>query len=160
MHKIDEAVNEELAAVSDWGFSESSEKATPCLWIDFIFKSLLSDKGEKVFVRAFLYLTDATIPYVLKKLGNLGWHGKSIFELDKSSPDHYDLTNAEALLTVEMEPYNNKVRPVVKFINDPNFIPNKPMPRESLKLLDAKLKGKIAAYRTQNPRSTAGSDVE
>lgn len=150
-----ELTNQRAKAI-DWGFAESSEKKTPYLWVEFLFLDGHGDNGEEVVIRKDFYLTDKNFEYVLRDLATMGWRGKSIFELERG-PEGFDLGAKEVLLTTEMETYEGKLRAKVKFINDPDYIPAKPLEREMLRSIDAKLRGKIAAYRAQNktPKTTA-----
>ena len=157
MERLGQAVENELASVKDWGFAESGKKATPYIWIDFVFDELKTDADQPIGIRAFLYLTDANMDNVLERLGNLGWHGKSIMELDKTSEPFVSIEGHKALLTCKMDTFEGNTRAKVEFINDPDRPPMKPIEKTVLKGLDAKLKGKIAAYRQKNPAPNPGS---
>ena len=153
--RIDEAVQNELATVRDWGFAFAKNKGTPYMWIDFVFDNIQGPKGEELDIRAFLYITDGTLEYFLAKLRNLGWKGTNFTELDKSAPGYYDLTGAKGALTVDIETWEGKPMAKVNYINDPNHTPESPMDSKALKTLNEKLKGKIAAFNAKNPAAPA-----
>ena len=154
---IDQAFRNEPVTVIDHGFSVSSKAKTPCVWIDFQFDGMEGPGGEPITVKAYLYLSDAAIQYTLEKLGNLGWHGKSIDELDPNDQTHYNFKGAKALITGKMEEYEGKMRPKVDFINDPNYSPDMAIDPKDRKVLGSKLNAKIAAFRAKNkaPGATA-----
>lgn len=152
---IKEAVEKQKARARDWGFAESTQKKTPYLWIEFVFTELVGDNNEELTIKDYMYLTDKTIEYVVRDLTTMGWHGVSIFDLDKSDPKAFDLSQKEVLLTVEIEQYTNdkgetKNRPKVKFINDPDYVPDTPMEKQELKKLNDKIRAKVMAYRSKN----------
>lgn len=152
--RIDQPFSYEPAVVAEYGFSVSKEKGTPYIWIEFVFENFKGDNQEDVSVRADLYLTDASVDFSLEKLANLGWTGTDITELDPVSGT-FTLVGRKALITGDMEEYNGKRYPKVSFINDPNA-PVKPasIPSGELSGLNAKLRGKIAAYRAKQGKNT------
>lgn len=148
--RIKEAVSNQKAKAVDWGFAESTQKQTPYLWIEFEFTDITGDNDETLSIVKEFYLTDKTIEFVLRDLAVFGWHGKSIFELDKQDRTAFDLGKKEVLLTTEMVEFKGRMYPKVKFINDPDFNGSKPIDGEALKSLDAKLKNKIKVYREKS----------
>lgn len=157
--RIDQAFSNEPATVQEYGFSTSKEKGTPCLWIEFVFDNFKDDGGLDVTVRADLYITDNTIDYVLEKLGNLGWHGNDITELDPVSGT-FTLVGHKANITGHIEEYQGKQYPKVDFINDVNYSPRPPAIEDNeLSKLGAKLRGKIAAYRAKEKAAPKGTAV-
>lgn len=149
MQRIDQPFTNELATISDHGLATSGNKGTPYVWVDFVFDEVTADDGGQLGVRAYLYLTDKNFPYVLEKLANIGWHGKSIDELDTETNEKI-LVGRKARLTGDMEEYEGKMRPKVNFINDPDSGSDKPIDKKELTTLAKKLDAKIAAYRQKN----------
>jgi hypothetical protein len=147
---INESFKNEIAVVTSHGFSLSNEKKTPYIWFEFEFSNLRGANDEPVTVRADLYLSDAALDYTLEKLAVMGWNGKSVTELDPNEPDGHDFKGVRVALTGEMQEYNGKSRPKVSFINDPDYVPHPKIEPDQLKVLNAKLVGKIAAYRSKN----------
>ena len=148
--RIEEAFKDESATVVSHGFSLSSEKKTPYVWLEFKFNNIQSENGEELTARAMLYLSDGSIEYTLKKLSVLGWNGQSVCELDPNEPEGFDFKGKVANITGKIEVYEGKSRPVVEYINDPNYSPTPAIDSDSLKALDGKLRGKIAAFRAKN----------
>lgn len=146
---ITQAFQNEPATVTDHGFTLSSEKNTPNKWIEFTFDKFLGDNDEPVIVRANLWITDNTIDFVLEKLAALGWHGKDICELDPHDPVAFDFMGKRARITGEIETYKGKPRAIVKFINDIDSEPMKEMDKKDIKILNDRLRGKIAAFRSR-----------
>lgn len=152
--RLDDVVKNELAKARDWGFGKSKNKGTNYFWMDFVFPNLVaSDDTGEVEIRKEWYLTDNTIEYVLRDLAVLGWHGKDIVELDKTTVGSHSFSNKEVLITTKMEEYRNgkgEVKSTVKveYINDLAY--NPALESAELKAMSAKLKGKIAAYRSKN----------
>ena len=144
-------LNNELAKVKDWGFSFSSKKGTPLMWVIFVFLEITGDEGEELDIQKDFYLTDETFEYVMRDLETLGWKGKSLEELDKTSPGYFDLSQCHPVrVTTIMEEWDGKQRAKVHFINPKDYAPNKPMEQKQVKDISAKLKAKIAAYRQKN----------
>ncbi len=76
-----------------------------------------------------------------------GWAGENIQELN--NPDL--LFGYECNAVVEMETYEGKDRPKVRFLNNPNFSGKvAALEDTSAKELSGKLMGKILAYRDKN----------
>ena len=159
MPRIDEAFNNEPATVTDHGFALMGEKGSPCVWLEFKFNNLQAENGEELTARAMLYLTEGALDYSLDKLGVLGWHGQNVCELDPNEPEAVDLKGRTALITGKIETYNGKRKPVVNFINDPNYSPVPAIDSTSLKALDGKLRGKIAAYRAKKKVPVQKTDI-
>ena len=138
-----------IATVRGYGLSESLEKHTPYLWIEFVFDEEKGDKGEELSIKYFGYLTDKNMPYVLGVLRSLRWTGKSVLELDE--PVHDSIHGHKAYLTVDMEEYKGKFRPKVKFVNETEHAGPKPMPDLEKKKLAARFDGQIAQFQAENP---------
>ena len=148
--KISEDFKYEIATVVEHGFSLISEKKTPCAWFEFQFDKIRSDQNEYLTVRAYLYLTEKALDFSLEKLAALGWTGTDICELDPNEEVGFNFIGRQALITGGMQNYKGKNRAVVNFINDLNYQPIKSATSPEFKEINAKLKGKIAAYRSKN----------
>ena len=147
---IDQDFKNELATVIDHGLALSSKKQTPYVWLEFQFNDLMGDDGQKPTARANLYLSEKALGYTLEKLSNLGWRGNEVSELNPLEPGAFNFKGRTASITGHLENYNGKSRPVVDFINDPDYSPLQSADAGTVSALDAKLRGKIAAFRAKN----------
>lgn len=151
---INQAVENQPANARKWGFTKS-KTGTPGLWVEFLFVEVKGPNDEEVSITDYWWLTDATIDFTLEKLEMMGWTGKSIFELETPvEQGGFNLGAKTVSLTTAMETWEGKLRPKVKFINDPD----KPMITElessEKKVLDVKIRAKLAAYRAKNKTAT------
>lgn len=137
-----------LATVRAHGLSEST-KGTPCVWVDFVFDAEKGPNGEEVSIKYFGYLTDKNMPYVLKALRALRWAGQSVMDLDGTVDN--SLVGQKAYLTTDMEEYNGKFTAKVKFINETEFVANKPIPEQVKRKLAAQFDAQIAQFHSENP---------
>ena len=149
MKIIGEAVQNELAEVTDHGVA-MSKNGNPQVWVKFKFVDIMEASDEEVGITAYLSLSEAAFPYTMEKLTNLGWIGISISNLDRTAEPCDNLVGHTVRISVAMEEYEGKVTPKVSFINHKDYTggPAKIDPKEA-KILDSKLKGKIAAYRAK-----------
>jgi hypothetical protein len=138
-----------LATVREYGLSESPDKHTPYLWIEFVFDNEKATDGEELSIKYFGYLTDKNMPYVLGVLHALRWTGKSIMDLD--NPIHDAIHGRKAYLTVDMEEYKGQFKPKVKFVNETEFAGPKPLADQEKKKLAARFDGQIARFQAENP---------
>ncbi len=149
MGRITQAVTNHPAHVKDYGFGESKEKKTPYIWVEYIFDGVEDDDGSEVTIRDIMYLTDKTVEFVTRELTTLGWGGTNIWELHPSNTGHFSLKGAKALLTVEMQEYEGKLYPKVKFVNDPDYHPADTIDESEVKKIGESLKAKMAAIRAK-----------
>lgn len=64
-------------------------------------------------IEGWFCLSEASLPYTIEKLDNLGWTGDNIEELDNSDT----LVGSVCSIVVGEEEYNGKMRSKVKFVN-------------------------------------------
>lgn len=148
-----------MATVLDHGFSESSKKKTPYIWIKFQLDDEKGPNGEDLTIEYRGYLTEKTIPYVLKALSGLRWSGKSLDLLD--GPFREQLKDRKAKLVIDMEKgEDEKFRARIQFINDPEYSADKPMNNQDVKKLALKFGGFIEEYRKANPVASAPAKEE
>ena len=130
--------------------AQSKDKGTPSVKIQLGVKYNLLTPG--IPEQASLYwdgwLSDAAFERTMDTLQAVfGWAGEDIQELN--NPDL--LFGYECNAVVEMENYEGKDRPKVKFLNNPNFAGKVAALKDtSAKELSGKLMGKILAYRNKN----------
>lgn len=143
-------IKDALATVIGLGFSETEEKKTPYIWIEFKFDTEKGPNGEDLTIKYKGWLTEKAIKYVFDVLrGALRWEGKSISELDGPFAD--TLVGRKAKLTTDMEEYEGKFHPKVKFVNNPDFTFDKPLENDGVKKLAMKFDGFLAEHRKAFP---------
>lgn len=154
MNYIQENFKDELATVQSHGISNSKVKGTPYVWIIFVFDNVTENDGSALCVKSKLYLTDKTLDNVLNKLANLKWFGKDFTELSPEDPNHVSLVGRKAKITGHVDQEGDKIYACVDWINDPESTyvgGDTPMPTNEISRLTQRLRGKIAAYRKNNP---------
>lgn len=83
----------------------TTETGTP-----FIIIRFSTAKGE---MDGWFCLNEASLPYTIEKLDNIGWTGDEIGELDQTDI----LVGKRCFIVVGEEEYKGKIRPRVKFVN-------------------------------------------
>ena len=96
--------------ITDHGFDESSEKKTPFFWAKF--------ETEHGVITGRFYLSDKSVEHTIKKIGNMGFGGKSLSELG----DGTALRDSICQITVEHEEYDSTWRARVGFVNLNNAV--------------------------------------
>lgn len=81
-------------------------KATP-----FIVVRFQTNTGGEI--EGWFCLSEASLPYTIEKLDNLGWNGDNIEDLDNTDV----LVGAPCFIVVGDEEYDGKMRTKVKFVN-------------------------------------------
>jgi hypothetical protein len=135
-----EVVSNSLAHVGD--------KKTPSVkfQLKVCFNIATPNIAEGGVLYADLWLTDAAFENTMKTLSEtFGWNGEDISELNNGEL----LFGIECNAVVEIEEYDGKLRPKVKFLNNPNRA-QPAMENESAKALADSLKGRILAFRAKN----------
>lgn len=165
--RLDQVVTNEKATPRDWGFGKSKNKGTPLFWMEFELPEFTaSDGSASVTITHNWYLTDKTLDFVLRDLALLGWNGSDVSELDKANGGKHSFFNQIVNITTMEEAYQNdkgesRKSIKIKYFNDPAYAPSmQAMETKELKGLGAKIKGKIAAYRTKNPVVANGKKAE
>lgn len=148
--RIDQAVTNQKAKAKDWGFGKSAKKGTPCFWMDFVFQEIEDDNGGELTIRKDWWITDNTIDYILRDLSVFGYQGRDITEWERNQANSFDFSKAVVNLTTEIEEYladNGDMKKIakVKYVNA-EF---EQLDSGTVKDLNAKLRGKIAAYRAK-----------
>lgn len=153
----DRILKDEMATVIGHGFSEAAEKKTPYIWIEFKFDDAKGPNGEDLTIKYKGWLTEKAIKYVFDTLrGALRWEGKSLSELDGPFAD--SLNGRKAKLTTDMEEYEGKSRPKLKFVNNPDFTFDKPLGESGVKGLALKFDSFLTEHRTAFPVINGSKD--
>jgi hypothetical protein len=130
--------------------AHSKEKQTPSvkLQLGIKYNILNPEYAEHGVLYHDLYLTEKSFENSMKTLAEVfGWTGIDISELNSAEL----LAGIECNAVVEIEEYDGKTRPKVKFINNPNRMPQPTMEDEAAKVLAESLKGRLLAFRQKNP---------
>jgi len=145
-----------LAAVTAHVFKESKEKGTPSINITFETSENVETKEpiiKKVY--ADLWLSEKAQDRSLETLiKTLGWNGDDLNELNGGDV----LAGKEAWLVLEEEEYEGKPYTKVKWINKIGGKMSKPLDEAKAKSLSDKLKGKVLAYKQNNPTTEEVAD--
>ena len=150
-----------LAAVTATVFKESKEKGTPSINITFETSENVETKEpiiKKVY--ADLWLSEKAQDRSLETLiKTLGWNGDDLNELNGGDV----LAGVEAWLVLEEEEYedsfgNVKTSTKVKWINKIGGKTSKPLDEAKAKSLSDSLKGKVLAFKQNNPTTEEVAD--
>lgn len=150
------------ATIAGQGFT-ISKNGTNGFWLRCQLHDVSDNNGDAVERTIYWYLTDATIDFVIEKLGRLGFVPESFTELDPLHPNYHAYAGQQVELYCRHEVYDGKAREKWDFSN-PEFAGPKSLEPTEIRKLDAlfgrKLKaGKGAVKPVGNGAPKADSKV-
>jgi hypothetical protein len=144
--------------VINYGLSESKQKKTPCVWVEFGKKENLADT-----IMWTGWLTPKALEYTASVLFDLEWNesfedvgkGKSSGAL--STEKVVQVVTAEESWTDDNGDTRSRIK--VKWINDPGAARFEQLTPESVKTLDKTYKADVAAIKARLGIKSAQDDV-
>lgn len=94
------------------------------------------------------FSSDKAVEIAVKALRTCGWQGNDLQDLTSVDPE------CEVELVVELEEYEGKTRPKVKWVNAPGGPTAPPLEAQKAKAFAASMKARIAALEGGAPRTT------
>lgn len=101
--------------VVNQGFGNSKQKATPYFYLtvkpfERVISSEIAERCAESYEREImLYITDATLKYLVPKLREMGWQGNDWGDLDPLSGEHHSFSNEVVVASCDIEQVDDKV---------------------------------------------------